>query len=377
MMVITLIISSPVQATHDPATGNYAHSDYYFQTYADTNAACQASLSGWPTASCGTGTGFVKCVGKVGDGFLNTKTGDQFLHCTAACPDHASRTPPGAPCACDPGYEFDAAGTSCILEQYTISLVGLGGEVMPGETRDACALVTKSDGSAKSGAEVILSLDVIPELKGQLPVTYTGTLSTYDGATGTDGRLSFEFRAPEAGGEHIITAGCVGCTNVAQGTIKVPGCSVDDLPPITDPEVQLFEDNPDRSDETRLTPRMKTELACLKTAAAAGSPKVGSAYRPPAYNQHLIDVWKKWVRELKDNANPACTVLKTKIHEHFQRHGLLESQPPVPGSLHTLGEAVDVTISLPAATIDGFWPGCHLYRKSSLRIKDPVHFIYR
>jgi hypothetical protein len=42
-----------------------------------------------------------------------------------------------------------------------------------------------------------------------------------------------------------------------------------------------------------------------------------------------------------------------------------------------LGEAVDVTISLPPATIDGFWPGCHLYRKPSLRISDPVHFIYR
>jgi len=299
-----------------------------------------------------------------------------------ACPDHAH----GTPCACDDGYKFDAAGTSCILEQYTISLSGLGGVVMPKETRDAYALVSKNDGSAKSGAQVTLTLTVVPELAGQLPLTYTGTLSanavstgstTYSEATGTDGKLPFVFTAPVAGGLHTITATCTNCTNQAMDTIKVPGCSVDDLPPITDPEVQLFEDNPDRSDETRLTDRMKEALACLKRDAAAGSPNVGSAYRPPAYNQHLIEVWKKWRRELKNNEEPACAALKTKIQGHFKTHKLKETQEPVVGSRHTVGEAVDVTISLPPATIDAFWPGCRLYRPPSLRTSDPVHFIYR
>ncbi|MCR4304399.1 MAG: hypothetical protein NUV63_09295 [Gallionella sp.] len=302
-------------------------------------------------------------------------SGSNGVFGTMQCPSNATLS--GSTCNCNTDYVPDPTATSCIPEQLTISLTGLGGEVMPTKTRAAYAHVAKSDGSDKSGAEVVLTLDVIPELEGQLPVTYTGTLSTYSGATGADGRLNFVFTAPVAGGEHIITAGCVGCTNVAQDTIKVPGCSVDDLPPITDPEVQLFEDNPDRSDETRLTDRMKTALACLKTAAAAGSPNVGSAYRPPAYNQHLIEVWEKWVNELKNNKEPACATLKTKIQGHFKTHKLLESQQPVEGSLHTLGEAVDVTISLPPATIDGFWPGCRLYRKPSLRIKDPVHFIYK
>lgn len=150
-----------------------------------------------------------------------------------------------------------------------------------------------------------------------------------------------------------------------------PPCPVADLPPITDPDVQAFEDNPDRSDTARLTPRMQTALQCLKTATADGSPKVGSAYRPSAYNQHLIDVWLKW-RELRTDTNPACTNLKAKIQQHFQRHRLLVSQPPVLDSRHTQGLAVDVTINLPSANIDALAGGCGLRRP--LPILDRVHF---
>lgn len=154
-------------------------------------------------------------------------------------------------------------------------------------------------------------------------------------------------------------------------------CPVADLPPITDSEVQAFENNPNLSDTARLTPRMQTALQCLQTATAAGSPKVGSAYRPPAYNQHLIDVWDKWdeLKKGKDLANPACAELKTKIRGHFQRHSLLESQRPVPNSPHTRGEAVDMTISLPAANIDALAAGCQLRRPAP--VTDRVHFTHR
>ena len=148
-----------------------------------------------------------------------------------------------------------------------------------------------------------------------------------------------------------------------------------DLPEVTDQEILPFENNPDLSDTARLTPRMQTALSCLQTAAAAGSPSVGSAYRPPAYNQHLIDVWDKWIYELKEEPDPACADLKAKIQDHFQRHKLLESQPPVPRSLHTLGEAVDVTINLPPANIDALAAGCQLRRP--LPVKDRVHFIHQ
>jgi hypothetical protein len=294
------------------------------------------------------------------------------------CPSHSTGTSTctcNNPTATDPvNYVPDTTQTRCVPEQLTIALGGLGGEVMPTKTRAAYAEVKTNSGALKSGAQVFLSLDVSPELQGQLPVTYTGSLSTYGGSTGADGRLTFEFRAPVAGGLHVITAGCVGCTNVAQGTIKVPGCSVDDVPPI-DPAVQPYEDNPDLSDTEHLTDDMKTALEKLQAAvkAAGSSSTVGSAYRPPAYNQHLIDVWKKWVRELKKNDEPACTALKTKIQAHFKRHKLKESQSPVPGSRHTKGEAVDVTISPDIPNIDTLAKNCCNLRRP-LPVDDSVHF---
>lgn len=154
---------------------------------------------------------------------------------------------------------------------------------------------------------------------------------------------------------------------------SISDCPVSDLPLITDLEVQAFEDNPNTSDTARLTPRMQTALQCLLDRDSTAT--VGSAYRPPAYNQHLIEVWRKWVDQLVENENLACADLKAKIRGHFQRHSLLESQRPVPGSLHTQGEAVDVTINLPAANIDELAAGCQLRRP--LPVNDRVHFIHQ
>lgn len=81
------------------------------------------------------------------------------------------------------------------------------------------------------------------------------------------------------------------------------------------------------------------------------------------------------MNELKGNKNVACADLKIKIQEHFERHKLLESQQPVPNSLHTQGEAVDVTINLPSATVDTLAAGCKL--KRPLPVKDRVHFIHQ
>lgn len=153
-------------------------------------------------------------------------------------------------------------------------------------------------------------------------------------------------------------------------------CPVAPLSPITDPEVQRFEANPDTSDTDRLNDRMKRALSCLQQAIgdAGGMSSVGSAYRPPAYNQHLLDVWKKW-DELRDETNPSCQALRAEARAHFQRHKLLESQPPVPNSPHTRGEAFDLTSNLPNATLDTLARGCRVYR--NLPIRDRVHFIHR
>jgi hypothetical protein len=133
-------------------------------------------------------------------GYTNPHS-NTFQVASAVCP--ANSMPTGSTCTCNTGFVPDAATqTKCVPEPLTIALSGLGGEVMPTKTREAYALVTTSTGSAKSGAQVLLTLGVIPELQGQLPVTYTGTLSTYGGATGADGRLPFVFTAPAAGGTH-------------------------------------------------------------------------------------------------------------------------------------------------------------------------------
>jgi D-alanyl-D-alanine dipeptidase len=127
---------------------------------------------------------------------------------------------------------------------------------------------------------------------------------------------------------------------------------------------------------------MQVALQRLIDAAYAvgGSPSVGSAYRPPAYNQHLIDVWNKY-KEFLDAAdrpevttNASCMlVLWPKIKQHFQKHKLLVTQPPVLNSRHTRGLAVDVTIDLPSANIDALATNCcGLHRP--IPIEDPVHF---
>ncbi len=160
-------------------------------------------------------------------------------------------------------------------------------------------------------------------------------------------------------------------------TVTRAACPIQPLPPITDPAALLFENNPRRSDTICLVPAMSTALSCLLTAAtnAGGTPSVGSACRPAAYNRHLGNVWTKWVKELRDNNNPACAALRSEVKTHFNGHGLLRSQRPVPNSKHITGEAVDVTIRLPSAQIDTLVAGCQLRRP--LPVKDRVHFIRR
>lgn len=160
-------------------------------------------------------------------------------------------------------------------------------------------------------------------------------------------------------------------------TVTRTSCPIQPLPPITDPTVLLFENNPKRSDTTCLAPAMSTALSCLLTAAtnAGGTPSVGSACRPAAYNQHLIDVWKKWREELKPEHSAACAALRSEVKAHFNRHGLLESQSPVLNSKHITGGAVDVTIDLPATQIDTLAASCQLRRP--LPVSDRVHFIHR
>jgi hypothetical protein len=215
-----------------------------------------------------------------------------------ACPANSTGT---TTCTCDTNFKPDPTGTSCIPDQYTISLSGLGGDVMPTKTRAAYAQVTTSTGSPKSGARVTLDLKVAPENGAPIRAEYVGSVSPNGGATGTDGRLPFVFTAPVAGGTHTITASCPSCANIyAQGTIRVPGCPIPPLtaPPFTDPVAEGFENgNRWRPDLLSTDPQnnYQTKLACVEGAIDATTKTTGSytgtsAYRPFQYQQHLYEI---------------------------------------------------------------------------------------
>jgi RHS repeat-associated protein len=156
-------------------------------------------------------------------------------------------------------------------------------------------------------------------------------------------------------------------------------CPVQPLSPITDPTAQSFE-NGNTIDTQHLTEPMRAGLACFQTAVtnAGGSFSLTSAYRPPAYQQHLQEVWDKW-HQLRDNHQPECAQTRQQVQAEFQRHGLQWRQGarPVNNSAHERGEAIDVSITnLPRGQdVDRLAGGCGLYRPSPQG--DPVHFIHR
>ena len=127
-----------------------------------------------------------------------------------------------------------------------------------------------------------------------------------------------------------------------------PNCSVAPLPELADEETVQFE-KLDGPDTDGLLPEMTLALEKLRklVAAAGGSFDLKSAYRPLAYQEHLRQVWYKWMRELRFNHQPACQALRAQVGEEFTRHKLMPTQIPVTDSDHTRGMAFDAAIFLP------------------------------
>jgi len=159
-------------------------------------------------------------------------------------------------------------------------------------------------------------------------------------------------------------------------------CSVAPLPPITDPVAASFNES-QTLDTHDLTSAMARALYRFERliSAIGGSIELKSAYRPPAYQLHLQQVWDKWM-ELRNNQVPACQELRAQVHEEFEGHHLLESQRPVSSSDHTRGLAFDATVKLPVrahirrrkVTLDSLARMAGLRRPDILH--DPVHFKY-
>ena len=149
------------------------------------------------------------------------------------------------------------------------------------------------------------------------------------------------------------------------------------MTPITDPDAVRFE-NGNTIDTDHLIEAMRIALACFRREVESlhGNFTLQSAYRPPAYQAHLREVWDKW-RQIRGINSLACRARRQHIEREFQRHGLLEAQRPALNSPHTRGEAIDVTISNlpPNEDIDSVAARCNLHRPVPLN--DPVHFTLR
>jgi hypothetical protein len=127
-----------------------------------------------------------------------------------------------------------------------------------------------------------------------------------------------------------------------------PACWVEPLPEITDGEALTFEAGISvRKDG--LTPETSIALDRFQdlVLAVGGNIVLTSAYRPAAYQEHLQQLWDKWMLELRGNHEPECEALKAEVRDEFMRHELLESQRPVSISDHTRGLSFDAVVQLP------------------------------
>jgi hypothetical protein len=163
------------------------------------------------------------------------------------------------------------------------------------------------------------------------------------------------------------------------------GCKVAPLAEIEDPEALRFENNAESlpADVEGLMTDTAQALDTFRdmVTSVGGTFELKSAYRPPAYQAHLHEVWVKWMKELRNNRIPGCQALREEVGAEFRRHQLLARQQPVPASDHELGLAFDAAVAMPRAarlnrkrvTVDKLANLAGIRRPNSRR--DPVHFI--
>jgi hypothetical protein len=163
-----------------------------------------------------------------------------------------------------------------------------------------------------------------------------------------------------------------------------PHCSVAPLPEIVDAEAVRFE-NEDGPDTGGLLPAMAQALERFRrlVMSAGGTFDLKSAYRPLAYQEHLQQVWFKWMRELRFNRQPGCQAMRAQVEVEFTRHKLMPTQMPVTDSDHTRGIAFDAAVMMPRVVVRTKKRRVSLsldrlalmagLRRPDIR-RDPVHF---
>jgi D-alanyl-D-alanine dipeptidase len=171
---------------------------------------------------------------------------------------------------------------------------------------------------------------------------------------------------------------------VAELPQPVSSCSVAPLDPIEDPAAQQLEAMVGTESVINTADMVPAAAQALnrfeqRVTSVGGSLILKSAYRPAAYQQHLQNVWYKWMTQLRGNNEPGCQDLRAQVQNEFMGHHLIETQHPVAVSDHTRGLAFDATVELPRLamrgrriTLDGLARLSGLLRPAIAA--DPVHF---
>ncbi|NKF96427.1 hypothetical protein GO290_03500 [Ralstonia solanacearum] len=154
-----------------------------------------------------------------------------------------------------------------------------------------------------------------------------------------------------------------------------PQCPVAALTPITDP-IALQHENGQYSgghpDLDHVTQATRDGTACIVQHALAQAPGTNvhptSGFRPPAYQQHIREVWDKW-QQLQNNNNPACGSLKEAVHTEWMKHGPFAHQPGATSN-HSSGKAVDIG-GVPQGNADAIGSQCNMRRPVP---NDRVHY---
>lgn len=154
-----------------------------------------------------------------------------------ACPANSNGTP-ATSCICIDPYIPDSTGTSCISEQYTLTLTPTFATIEPGKTYSFTATVTKQDGGAPSKpVPVSVKVEVDPTSGGH---GHGDSTRPKGSVSPTSGNTSFPitFASTDASGTHTITATCDLCANKTE-TAKID-VKVDGLWPIPASQFYVF-----------------------------------------------------------------------------------------------------------------------------------------
>lgn len=166
--------------------------------------------------------------------------------------------------------------------------------------------------------------------------------------------------------------------------LEFSACGIPWPAELTDPEALEFENgNTLRLD--LLNPAMQTALTCLQNAVRAeggtfemNSTTFTSAYRNPAYQAHLQEVWEGW--QQVQRTGPECQALRDYLSAETMRHRLrnLRQRPATRGGPHTQGNAVDINLNSPGLTqarLIQLADGCNIDRP--FEQTDPPHLVLR